>query len=367
VAGNKLAIVAPFSTKAALGFRIFNIAKNLKPHRIIFHARDKYGKSEELYDNQANLWWRKSFWLIPVHCFQLFLKTIDCDTIYYFKPLPLNAFNAFWMRLLGKKIMFDFDEWEPYTQADYVRGFGGRVRNGIVGGLLNFLGKFCSRLSCGITTSNWRINEFILKKRRSLLIPNGVNYEEYALERGKRRKFELRKEVSYAGSLHYASLLLPFLLQVPKGFKLHIYGDGRAREEIEYALKSKGVDYVFHGYVKPAQLSRELKKFRGIFLAPYMKMRNIAYSSAGKIPQYMALGQPVIVSAVDGPLDFTKGEDCAYLLESGDERELGKLIRDIYANKGLAAKKAALAQKIVKDNFDWQAMCRKLKDFIAAC
>ncbi|MCK4714653.1 MAG: glycosyltransferase [Candidatus Aenigmarchaeota archaeon] len=358
----KLAIISPFSTRAAHGFRIFNIAKHLKPHRIIFHKRDRYGKSEKLYDNAEFLWWKKSLWLIPVHCTQIFLKTLDCDVIYYFKPLPLNLFNAFWMRLLGKKVIFDYDEWEPYTQAEYVRGRG--LLNGFVCRALDLMGRAGAKLSYGITESNWRINEFILKKNKCLLIPHGVDYKEYA---GKGRKFVLRKEVAYAGSLHYALLLLPFLLQVPKGFKLHIYGEGRARKEIGQALKRKGIVHVFHGYVKPAELSRELKKFRGIFLAPYMCMQNIAYSSAGKIPQYMALGQPVIISAVDGPMDFMRGEDCAYLLKPGHEAALGELIKNIYKNKRQAAKRAALAQKIVREHFDWRTMCEKLKGFITIC
>ncbi|RLG20248.1 hypothetical protein DRN67_00420 [Candidatus Micrarchaeota archaeon] len=360
----KLAIVSPFSTRAAHGFRIFNIAKHLKPEVIIFHSRDKYGKSEKLYNNAEFLWWKKSMWLIPIHCFEIFMKARKCDVIYYFKPLPLNAFNAFWMRLFGKKVIFDYDEWEPYTQAEYVKGLG--IRNAVVGWVLDFLGRMCASLSCGITESNWRINEFLLKKEKSLLIPNGVDYEEYA-GGGKARKKVLKKEIAYAGSLHYASLLLPFFLNVPKEFKLHIYGEGRGRKEIERALKTKKIKHEFHGYLKPAELSKELKKFKGIFLAPYMPMKNIAYSSAGKIPQYMALGQPVIISDVDGPLDFTRGEDCAYFLEPSREEELKEVAKYIYAHKKEALKKARLAQSIVKKNFDWRKMCAKLKDFIALC
>lgn len=368
MAGNdrkKLAIVAPFSTKAALGFRIFNIAKRLKPEKIIFHSQDRYGKSEWLYKNQKNLWGRKSFWLIPIHCFQIFLGTLGCDTIYYFKPLPLNAFNAFWMRLLGKKIIFDFDEWEPYTQEEYVKAEG--VRNAFVTRLLDVIGRWCAGLSCCITTSNKRINTEILKKEKCLLIPNGVDYAEYATDGGKPRRFELKKEVAYAGSLHYASLLLPFLLQVPKGFRLHIYGEGIACAEIEYALRQKGIDYVRHGYLKPGEMARELKKFRGIFLAPYLPLRNIAYSSAGKMPQYMALGQPVIVSNVEGPTDYLMGKDCAYLVEPGQERGIGKLIEAIYKDGKGAERRARLAQQIVRDNFDWRKMCEKLEKFIAGC
>ena len=233
---------------------------------------------------------------------------------------------------------------------------------------LDWMGRACAKLSCCITTSNRRINDEILCHGKCLLMPNGVDYEEYALDaRGNERKFELRKEVAYAGSLHYASLLLPFLLQVPKGFKLHIWGDGNARPEIEYALKQRGVDYEFHGYIEPAKLSSELKKFRGICLAPYLPLRNIAYSSAGKMPQYMALGQPIIVSKVGGPMDFLMGEDCAHLVEPGREREIGKLIEAIYANKKGAERKARLAQKIVKEHFDWRAMCGKLEEFISVC
>ena len=194
-----------------------------------------------------------------------------------------------------------------------------------------------------------------------------MDFEEYAREGGKVRPFALKKEVAYAGSLHYASLLLPFLLQVPKGFKLHIWGDGDARQEIEYALKRRRVDHEFHGYLKPDELSRELKKFRGVFLAPYLPLLNIAYSSAGKMPQYMALGQPVIMSNVEGPMDYLMGKDCAYLVEAGQERQIGGLIEKIYADKKGAERKARLAQQVVKENFDWQKMCAKLEKLIFAC
>ena len=119
----KLAIISPFSTRAAHGFRIFNIVKGLKqkPARIIFHARDRYGESEKLYDNAEFLWWKKSFWLIPVHRLQIIWKVKDCDVVYLFKPLPLNFCSAWVLRLLGKKVIFDYDEWEPYTQEEYVK------------------------------------------------------------------------------------------------------------------------------------------------------------------------------------------------------------------------------------------------------
>ncbi|MDO8339056.1 MAG: glycosyltransferase [Candidatus Burarchaeum sp.] len=366
----KLAIVAPFSTKAALSFRIFNIAKQMKqkPAKIIFHARDRYGTSERQYENQENLWWKKSLWLLKLHAWQIAWKVRDCDVIYFFKPLPLNYFAAWLLKnVFGKKVIFDFDEWEPYTQQEYVKGGANSARNRIACKTLDWIGHACANLSCCITTSNRRINDEILHHRKCLLMPNGVDFEEYAMQGGKLRKFELRKEVAYAGSLHYAALLLPFFLQVPKGFKLHIWGDGRAREEIEYALKQKGIDHEFHGYLKPDQLSRELKKFHGIFLAPYMPLLNIEYSSAGKMPQYMALGQPVIVSKVEGPMDFLMGKNCAYLVEPGREREIGKLIEAIYADKKGAERKARLAQEIVRQNFDWRKMCAKLERFIAAC
>jgi len=154
---------------------------------------------------------------------------------------------------------------------------------------------------------------------------------------------------------------------VPKGFKLHIWGDGKAREEIAYALRQKGVDHEFHGYLKPEKLSRELKKFRGIFLAPYMPLLNIAYSSAGKMPQYMALGQPVIVSKVDGPMDFLMGKDCAWLVEPGQEIKISELIEKNYADRKGAERKATLAREVVRQNFDWRKMCAKLEKFIAAC
>lgn len=362
---NKIAIVAPFSTRAALGFRIFNIAKGLKPEKIIFHSQDRYGKSEKLYPNQENLWWKKSFWLIKLHGLQIAWKVRGCDAVYFFKPLPVNFHGALWCRLLGKKVIFDFDEWEPYTQEEYVKGRG--LRNAIATRFLDVLGRWCAGLSCCMTTSNKRINTEILHKEKCLLMPNGVDYEGYATEGGKLRRFELKKEVAYAGSLHYASLLLPFLLQVPKGFRLHIYGEGSARQEIEHALKQRGVDCIFHGYVQPEQLSAELKKFRGIFLAPYLPLRNIAYSSAGKLPQYMALGQPVILSNVEGPTDYLMGKNCAYLVESGQERNIGKLIERIYANKKEAERKARVAQLIVKENFDWKKMCEKLEKFVQEC
>jgi len=372
----KLAIVAPFSTKAALGFRIFNIAKRLKPAKIIFHARDRYGESEKWQQNVEFLWWKKSLWLLKPHAWQIAWKARNCDLVYFFKPLPLN-YSAAWIlkNLFGKKIIFDFDEWEPYTQQEYVKGGANSARNRFVGGTLSWIGKACANLSCCITTSNHRINDEILHHKKCMLMPNGVDYEEYALEdakggkgkASKPRPFALKKEVAYAGSLHYAALLLPFLLQVPKGFKLHIWGEGKARDEIAYALKQRGVDFEFHGYLKPDQLSRELKKFRGIFLAPYLPLQNIAYSSAGKMPQYMALGQPVIVSKVEGPMDYLMGKDCAYLIEPGQERKIGALIEKIYADKNGAEKKAQVAQKIVRQNFDWPAMCAKLEKFIAAC
>ncbi|VVC03257.1 Glycosyl transferases group 1 [Candidatus Burarchaeum australiense] len=365
----KLAIVSPFSTRAAHGFRIFNIAKQLKPAKVIFQKRDRYGESEQQYENQELLWWKKSPWLLKAHAHQIAWKVRDCDVIYFFKPLPLNYLAAWLLKnVFGKKIIFDYDEWEPYTQREYVKGTAMGMRNSAVCEMLDWLGRACANLSCCITTSNRRINEEILHHKKCLLMPNGVDYAEYALDaNGKERKFELRKEVAYAGSLHYASLLLPFLLQVPKGFKLHIWGEGKARGEIEHALKQKGIDYEFHGYVKPDELSRELKKFRGIFLAPYLPLLNIAYSSAGKMPQYMALGQPVIVSKVEGPMDFLMGKDCAWLVEPGKERNIGKLIEGIYADKKAAERKARLAQRVVKENFDWRKMCAKLEKFISAC
>ncbi|MFA6035641.1 MAG: glycosyltransferase, partial [Candidatus Micrarchaeia archaeon] len=77
--------------------------------------------------------------------------------------------------------------------------------------------------------------------------------------------------------------------------------------------------------------------------------------------------QPVILSDVEGPTDYLMGKDCAYLVEPGQERTIGKLIEAIYADKKGAEKKARMAQQIVKDNFDWKKMCEKLEKFVREC
>jgi len=351
----KIAIVAPFSTRAAHSYRIWNMQKHVKADRVIFYAQDRYGKSERK-ENVELLWWKKSIWIAKLHGMQIAWKAKDCDIVYFFKPILANVCAAFWLRLMGKKVVFDFDEWEPYTQEEY--GKRRRLVNLFVTTLFAWLSWLAVKLAHAYTCANKRIPE-LLPERKHLVLPNGVDMADYP-----KRKFELKKIVCYAGSLHYADMILPFLLPVPSDFEVWIYGEGEGREKIRDALENAGIRAKFFGYVQPEKFASELKKCRGIFVAPYPALKNIAYSSSGKMPQYMALGQPIIVSNVEGPLDFLAGKDCAWLVEPGYEKKIRETVNEIWKNKALAAKKAVLAYEVVKRNFDWGDMGPRLKQFL---
>jgi len=323
--------------------------------KLIFYAQDRYGKSE-WKEGVEFLWWRKSIWLAKLHGMQIAWKVRDCDIVYLFKPLLANVHAAVWCRLMGKKVVFDFDEWEPYTQEEYGKRPG--AVNSLVAGLFGWWSWCAVKLANGYTCANRRIPA-LLPEKKHLVLPNGVEMSDY-----RQRKFELKKIVCYAGSLHYAGMILPFLLPVPRDFEVWVYGEGKDEEKIREALEGAGLKTKFFGYVKPEKFPEEMKKCRGIFIAPYPPLKNIAYSSSGKMPQYMALGQPVIVSNVEGPADFLMGRDCAWLVEPGYEKKVREIVKEIWKNKKLAAKKASLAYEVVKKNFDWGRMGPKLKQFL---
>jgi glycosyltransferase involved in cell wall biosynthesis len=87
------------------------------------------------------------------------------------------------------------------------------------------------------------------------------------------------------------------------------------------------------------------------------------YRLPSKLPEFMAVGRPVILPAANVGLRLRAGEE-ALLLKAGSAEEIASLVGRVLDDPALGARLAAGAQAFARRTWQWERQGRRLLDFI---
>jgi glycosyltransferase involved in cell wall biosynthesis len=136
------------------------------------------------------------------------------------------------------------------------------------------------------------------------------------------------------------------------GLRVELYGEGSYRAPLETLSRELGVEdtVTFHGFVADEVLLRAIAASdAGIVAVKRDPYRDLTHCN--KMFEFITMRRPAIVSrtrAVEAYFDAS----CFLLFESGNERDLARVIRQLHADSELGPRLAARAAE-VNDPYRW--------------
>ncbi|MCG8603891.1 glycosyltransferase, partial [bacterium] len=197
-----------------------------------------------------------------------------------------------------------------------------------------FAMRFCDKvISVSETTGKWLVEKRGLPQDKVVVIPYGVNLEQFTTGRKDELKTELgipaqSLVIGTVARLHhqkghrYLIEAAPGIIRKHPNIRFVFVGDGALRQELEERIRSYGLqdNFVFLGFCEDVN---DLLKTFDVFVLPslYEGLPNV-------ILEAMATGLPVVATAVDGTPELIVENETGYLVPPKDPKALEQKIKD---------------------------------------
>ena len=155
------------------------------------------------------------------------------------------------------------------------------------------------------------------------------------------------------------AVLLHSLKHLRRPEHLFVTGSGQVDTWRRYARSlGLGSDRVtFLGVIPRAELLARLQRASLVVVPSFME--SCPYS----LIEAMALGRPIVASAVPGILDMVEDDVTASLVPPGDPRALAGAMDRLLADESLATRLGAAAAKAAKERFSLSRMCNETQQY----
>jgi glycosyltransferase involved in cell wall biosynthesis len=231
------------------------------------------------------------------------------------------------------------------------------------------------RGAAGITVITEELNDFNAGHRPHHVARPGIDAERFSPDRPTRKTREqlgLRPDelvLVYHGTIHYAnqhemmSLYVAVQLLRRRGHPVRLVRLGHS----EFGgVDPRAFRAVSDGVLELGQIDwREVPDYLALadaFVQPGACDDFNRYRLPSKLPEFLAMGRPVIVPHCNIGHDLTHGEN-ALLLEQGNAVEIMARVEDLIADRGLAERLGRGARRFALEELSWSANAAALGDF----
>lgn len=232
--------------------------------------------------------------------------------------------------------------------------------------------------AAGVTAIVPTLGQFVPPSVPVHVLEPGVDGERFGGELPPGRAEALRADLGiapgetvcvYHGNMHVAnqreifSLYTAFLILARRGRRVRLVRTGR---DFSYGLDLSHAELrsdrvIELGFLAHARVL-EVLKLADFFIQPGASNAFNDYRFPSKLPEFLALGRPVVLPASNVGLRMRDGVD-ALLLHRGDGCEIADRVERILDDPALAARLGANARRFALTELDWDRNCRKLLDF----
>lgn len=233
--------------------------------------------------------------------------------------------------------------------------------------------------AAGLTMIQASLEGVLPKGPPKLLLEPGVDFAQFATPLDPLRRASIRRAVGvapdaamivYPGNVHDSNveemrtLYEALAMLRAQGRKVVL-----ARTGTDHVL---GVDYLQaatreSGVVSLGQVDRpflvELLKSADLFVQPGRPGPFNDYRLPSKLPEFMAVGRPVILPRTNVGLHLRDGED-ALLLDDGSAQEIAAKVARVLDDPALAARLSANARGFARGRWNWDRQAGRLARFI---
>jgi glycosyltransferase involved in cell wall biosynthesis len=232
--------------------------------------------------------------------------------------------------------------------------------------------------AAGVTVITEALNEFNRAGRPHRVVRPGIDLERFRpdLEPPSRRALGLAEDdfvLVYHGIIHYAnqhdmlSLYLAVKLLQRRGRPVRLVRLGHTEfgGPDPRSFRALGDGVVELG---PTPW-REIPSYLAVadaYVQPGPPDDFNRYRLPSKLPEFLAMGRPVILPHCNIGNDLTHGEN-ALLLEQGNAMEIVVRIEELLADRALAARLGEGARRFATERLSWGANAAGLADFLRQC
>ena len=232
--------------------------------------------------------------------------------------------------------------------------------------------------AAGITVITEALNEFNLAGRPHALARPGIDLERFHpdLDAHPRRRLGLSEEdfvLVYHGTIHYAnqhemlSLYLAVKLLQRRGHRVRLLRVGHT----EFGGPDpRSFRAIADGAIEVGPIRwREIPAYLAVadaYVQPGALDDFNRYRLPSKLPEFLAMGRPVILPHCNIGNDLAHGEE-ALLLEQGNAMEIVTRIEELLADRELAARLGAGARRFAETQLSWRRNSEVVADFLRDC
>ena len=232
--------------------------------------------------------------------------------------------------------------------------------------------------AAGITVITEALDEFNRADRPHRVVRPGIDLERFRpdLEPPSREELGLSEEdfvLVYHGIIHYAnqhdmlSLYLAVKLLQRRGHRVRLLRLGHTEfgGPDPRAFRALGDGVIELGPTPWRDIPAYLA-VADAFVQPGPPDDFNRYRLPSKLPEFLAMGRPVILPHCNIGNDLTHGEN-ALLLEQGNAMEIVVRIEELLADRDLAVRLGDGARRFAAENLSWRANASGLADFLTEC
>ncbi len=232
--------------------------------------------------------------------------------------------------------------------------------------------------AAGITVITEALNEFNLVGRPHALARPGIDLERFRpdLESHSRAQLGLAPEdfvLVYHGTIHYAnqhemlSLYLAVKLLQRRGHRVRLVRLGHSEfgGPDPRSFRALGDGVIELGPIAWREIPAYLA-MADAYVQPGPPDDFNRYRLPSKLPEFLAMGRPVILPHCNIGNDLKHGED-ALLLEQGNAMEIVVRIEELLADRDLAKRLGAGARRFAVERLSWGANAAGLAAFLREC
>jgi glycosyltransferase involved in cell wall biosynthesis len=202
-----------------------------------------------------------------------------------------------------------------------------------------------------------------------LIMPNGVDTELFDASRYRARRLSSDFTVVYAGSLAAWQGLDLFLYAMASARKQHhlpvqlvIVGDGPFRDELKQLVQKLELTQCvrFLGKVLQEQVPELIAGGDIAYLGHFDLGGGSAFRSPLKLYEYMAMGKPVLGSAVGDARTLIGNDLHGFLFTPGDKGDLERALIKAYTARAHFEEMGIAARQEIVRNHSWTARTRSM-------
>lgn len=201
---------------------------------------------------------------------------------------------------------------------------------------------------------------------RLIVVPNGVDITEVdTWTRGKRRSPNDPPRIGWVGSFgpwHGAEVLVRALSLLPPEVELTMIGDGSLRPSCQTLAQKTGVSHRIEwtGAISHGEALQKLSRC-DVLASPHMPLRDQEFfGSPTKIFEYMAIGRPIVASALGQLSEVLEDGRTARLVAPDDPQALADGIAHVLALPDRGASLGNAARKEARTHHTWDMRVRRI-------